>query len=196
MQKMKHMENTAPAGIGEWLDLDVDGALPASSREPFERALEAQPELAAERHRLERLHELLVADRIAVAPDFGERVMASLPVAPWQRSVGASTWLLPAALVTLTGIAAALLLGSSWLAGHPVLGLFVVLFDFLQATTLAGAGLLFASWRGIGFGLGEVFAGSPAALGVFGVAVLLLDLLVLSLLRRRRPAEVEVSGGE
>ena len=187
---MKYMENTAPGGLGEWLDLDVDGALPASSKKSLAEALEAQPELAKERRQLERLHDLLTADRIPVAADFGDRVMASLPAAPWQQRAGLPTWVLPAALVAVTGIAAALLLGSSWLAGHPTLGLFVVLFDFFQATTLAGAGLLFASWRGVSMGLGEAFAGSPATLAVFGVAVLMLNLLVLSLLRRRRPAEV------
>ena len=121
--------------------------------------------------------------------------MASLPAAPWRQTAGVPAWILPAALVLFTGAAAALLLGSSWLAGHPTLGLVIALFDFFQATTLAGAGLLFASWRGVGFGLGEAFAGSPAALAVFGIAVLLLDLLVLSMLRRERPATAEAREG-
>ena len=58
--------------------------------------------------------------------------------------------------------------------------------DFLGTTALAGAGLLFATWRGFGLGLAELFADSPLSLVALAAMVVFLDLLVLSLLRRRK----------
>jgi hypothetical protein len=57
----------------------------------------------------------------------------------------------------------------------------------LRAAVQAGAGLLGASWKGIGLIIEEILA-SPASLGAFGFLVLCLNLLLFSLIRRRRLA--------
>jgi hypothetical protein len=59
--------------------------------------------------------------------------------------------------------------------------------SMLQAALLAGAGLLAASWKGIGLVFEEVIS-SPVSLGAFGFLVLCLNLLLVSLIRRKRPA--------
>jgi hypothetical protein len=56
-----------------------------------------------------------------------------------------------------------------------------------RAAVLAGAGLLAASWKGVGLVFERVIS-SPASLGAFGFLVLCLNLLLISLLRRKRPA--------
>ena len=64
-----------------------------------------------------------------------------------------------------------------------------------QATVLAGSGLLAASWKGFGLVFEEMLA-SPMSLGMFGVFVLCLNLLLVSMIRRRRAtAPAEAAGG-
>lgn len=175
--------------LRQWLDLDLDGGLPAAEKAQLEERLAADTGLRAERQALAALHSLLAQDRIEVRAGFAARVQAALPaVAPWQRSKRA--WLLPAGLVAAFAAAAALVLGG---AGAPapegaLTGTAVALFDFLATTFLAGAGLLAASWRGVGMGLEELFAQSEVNLVVFGVAVGCLNLLFFRMLRRRRAA--------
>lgn len=174
--------------LRQWLDLDLDSGLPAAEKAQLEERLAADTGLRAERQALAALHRLLAQDRIEVRAGFAARVQAALPTAPWQRSKRA--WLLPAGLVAGFGAAAALVLGG---AGAPapegaLTGTAVALFDFLATTFLAGAGLLAASWRGVGMGLEELFAQSEANLVVFGVAVGCLNLLFFRMLRRRRAA--------
>jgi hypothetical protein len=65
----------------------------------------------------------------------------------------------------------------------------------LQASILAGAGLLGASWKGLGLVVDHVIS-SPASLGAFGFLVLCLNLLLISLIRRRRPAAVAAPSGK
>jgi len=55
------------------------------------------------------------------------------------------------------------------------------------AAVVAGAGLLGASWKGIGMVLDKVIS-SPVSLGAFGFLVLCLNLFLVSLIRRKRPA--------
>jgi len=181
----------------EWVDLDLDGTLGSTERAEFER-LEQSPELVAEHHQLRQLHTLLGEDRIAVCPGFQERVMAALPAAAWEprnKEQLVPAWVLPFVLLLTFGGAAAAFLGSP-LGDSQAIGIATTILDFLQTATLAGAGLLFATWRGLGFGLGELFAGSEISLAIFGAAVLGLDLLLVSYLRRRRPAAVTVERRE
>jgi hypothetical protein len=62
-----------------------------------------------------------------------------------------------------------------------------------QAALLAGAGLLAASWKGVGLVFQDVIS-SPVSLGAFGFLVLCLNLLLISMIRRRRPAGAEAHG--
>ena len=56
----------------------------------------------------------------------------------------------------------------------------------------ARAGLLSASWKGLGAGLQDVLGGSKWNLVAFGVLVLGVNALLFRLLRKRdRPAEAE-----
>jgi hypothetical protein len=70
--------------------------------------------------------------------------------------------------------------------GSSALATLGVVVDFAIATVLSGAGLLSASWRGVGLALGEALGGGERVL--FGFGVLALYLLLCLLLRRRRPA--------
>ena len=122
------------------------------------------------------LRALLEESRIPVRPGFRARVMAALPVAAWERRLGERrlpAWALPGLLAASLALGAALVL--AW-GGASV----------ADSTTLAGAGLLHATWRGFGLGLAELFADSPLSLVALAAMVVFLDLLVLSLLRRRK----------
>jgi len=135
------------------------------------------------------LHAMLASSRIQVRDGFADQVMTALPSAAWERRLGrrrAPAWALPAALAVIFAFAAALVLSSS--SGGPeshALGIFSAVFDFVRTTTLAGAGLLFATWRGVGFGLQELIAESGLNLLALAAAVVFLNLFFIQLLRRR-----------
>ena len=74
--------------------------------------------------------------------------------------------------------------------GAPFLAALGAVADLMVAAALAGAGLLGASWSGVGLALGEIFAGSKGTLAAFAGLVVGLNL-VLFLLLRRRPAAVK-----
>jgi hypothetical protein len=65
----------------------------------------------------------------------------------------------------------------------PALGALAAIGEFAAAAALSGAGLISASWRGIGFALGEALD-LPAKV-VFAVGVVGLNGVLLLLLRRR-----------
>jgi hypothetical protein len=64
----------------------------------------------------------------------------------------------------------------------------------MRAAALAGAGLLGASWKGIGLIVEDIIS-SPVSLGAFGFLVVCLNLLLVSLVRRRRPATASAPRG-
>lgn len=176
----------------EWLNLDVDGMLPDEERTHLEEHLAACPECRRERDEILALDGLLRASSLAVRPDFRESVMASLPAAGWEGRAPRA-WGFPAAMfVLLGGIAAAF-----FAAGPPSsssLGALSAVAGMLEAAILAGAGLLAATWKGWGMIFDEVLS-SPASLGAFGVFVLCLNLLLVSLIRRKGPAAAPVKAG-
>jgi hypothetical protein len=177
----------------ELLDLAVDGALSQSERAAVLAA--ADGELAAERRSLERLADGLAAARVAARPGFAAEVMAALPADPaWARSAGtqgagarvARGWRVAVAALAVLALAASVLLGlGSESAGRsvPALGALAAVGEFAAAALLSGAGLLSASWRGIGLALGEALD-LPAQV-VFGLGVIALNALLFLLLRRR-----------
>ncbi len=123
---------------------------------------------------------------IAVRPDFRAAVLASLPATGWEaRSPRA--WRFPAAVIVLLGSLAGALLAAGSAAAPSSLSALLAVGGMFRAAALAGAGLLAASWKGIGLLVEEVIA-SPVSLGAFGFLVLCLNLLLISLIRRRRPA--------
>lgn len=169
----------------EWLNLDVDGMLPDEDRPRLEEHLASCPECRRERDELVALDGLLKSSSLAVRPDFRESVMASLPAAGWEGRAPRS-WGFPAAmLILLGGIAAALFTAGPTTSSG--LGALSAVFGMFEAAVLAGAGLLAATWKGWGMIFDELLS-SPVSLGVFGIFVLCLNLLLVSLIRRKRPA--------
>src|SRR6185436_1788771 len=171
----------------EWLNLEVDGQLPPPQRAELEQHLAACADCRAEREDLLALEALLQKNRIPVRLDFKDTVLASLPTTGWENR-HPKTWGFPAAVfVLLAGIAAALF-GSARLAtAGPGASALLAMADMLGSTVQAGPGLLAATWKGLGMAFGEVIS-SPMSLGVVAVLVISLNLLLVSLLRRRRAA--------
>jgi predicted anti-sigma-YlaC factor YlaD len=170
----------------EWLDLDADGLLAGEERTLLNDHLASCAECRSEREELAALEGLLRSSALAVRPDFKETVMASIQPAGWEAR-SPRTWRFPAAVfVLLGGLAAALMVAGPSTEPSGVSALLAV-GSMFQAALLAGAGLLAASWKGMGLLFEEVIS-SPASLGAFGFLVLCLNLLLISLIRRRRPA--------
>ena len=177
-----------------WLEPAADGELPTDQRDRLDAHLASCPECSAELRDLERLQALLRSERLAVRPGFQQAVLAALPAAPWEARPARAAWRFPvAALVLLGGLAAALFgLGSPAAGvGSSAVGALLAVAGLLQASALAGAGLLGASWKGVGLFLQEILA-SPLSLGACAVLVVCLNLLLFSLVRRRRVARSSV----
>ena len=72
-------------------------------------------------------------------------------------------------------------------------GVFAAILDLFASTMMAGAGLLAASWQGLGMAVGEITGGSAVQTGVFALLVLGVDVLFLRfLVRSWRPRTVSV----
>jgi hypothetical protein len=174
----------------EWLNLDVDGLLAGGEKGRLEEHLAVCAECRREREELAAFEGLLRRSALGVRPGFRSSVMSSLPAAGWEgRAVRA--WRFPAAAFVLLGIAAALLVAGSAASPSGLTALFA-LGGMFRAAALAGAGLLAASWQGIGLVIDEVIS-SPVSLAAFGFLVLCLNLLLFSLIRRR-PAGARKAG--
>jgi predicted anti-sigma-YlaC factor YlaD len=175
----------------EWLNLDADGRLAGEQSTRLEEHLAACAECRREREELAALEGLLRRSAIAMRPGFRASVMSSLPAAGWEGRAPRA-WRFPAAACVLLGIAAVLLVAGSASAPSGFTALLAV-GGMVRAAALAGAGLLAASWQGIGLVIDEVIS-SPVSLGAFGFLVLCLNLLLVSLIRRRRPAGARKAG--
>ena len=66
--------------------------------------------------------------------------------------------------------------------------------ELFGSAALAGAGLLAASWSGVGLALGEILSRSTMGLVAFGVFVLGIDCLFLRYLWRLSRREALVPG--
>jgi len=178
----------------EWLNLEADGRLPAVHHAELERHLATCAECRAERAELLAFASLLEKHRIPVRADFKDTVLSSLPTVGWENR-HPKTWGFPAAVVLLLAGIAAALFGSARLesagGGAPAL---LALADMLGSTVQAGAGLLAATWKGLGLAFAEVIA-SPVSLGAVAILVISLNLLLFSLLRRRKAAQGGVVRG-
>ncbi|HEV2856238.1 MAG TPA: zf-HC2 domain-containing protein [Thermoanaerobaculia bacterium] len=170
----------------EWLNLDADGLLGSKERTLLEEHLASCPGCRREQEELAALEGLLRGSAVPVRSGFRDTVMASLQPAGWEARAPRA-WGFPAAVIVLLGgLAAAFMVTGSASEPSGVSALLAV-GSLLQAALLAGAGLLTASWKGMGLLFEEVIS-SPVSLGAFGFLVLCLNLLLISLVRRRRPA--------
>jgi anti-sigma factor RsiW len=170
----------------EWLTLDADGMLDGGERALLDAHLASCADCRREREEILALGALLQRSALPVRADFRESVMSALPTAGWEaRSPRA--WRFTAAVIVLLGALAAALMAAGSAPASSGLGTVAAVGGMLQAAVLAGAGLLGASWKGIGMVVDQVIA-SPLSLGAFGFLVLCLNLFLVSLIRRKRPA--------
>jgi predicted anti-sigma-YlaC factor YlaD len=180
----------------EWLDLDLEGALPAGDGPRLAAHLADCADCRAERQHLAALHESLAAARVPVRAGFGDRVMASLPEAAWEgHAAPAARWAWAAGLVGLLAAASAALFavsGARLAPGGSLAGALGALAEMLAMAAIAGAGLLGATWTGLGMAVGQLFARSPGTLVAVALLAICLAALTVSLLRRPRPAERRV----
>lgn len=173
----------------EWVEMEADGLLTPERRARLDAHAAECARCRDERRALARLGALLRETEVAVEPGFRERVVKRLPAAGWEGR-HPRTWRLPFAVFALLGGLAAALVGSSSAQLGPEVSLIAALAalgEMARAALLAGAGLLGASWKGVGLAMSELLD-SPLDVAALGFLVLCLDLLLISLLRRRRPA--------
>lgn len=169
----------------ELLNLELDGCLNVEQRARLAAHLAACPECLAERDQLRAVTGLLERSALAVQPDFKQRVMASLPAAGWE-SRHPRTWSFPvAALVVLLAAGAGLLGAGSARPGgaSSAYGVLAALGGLLRAALVAGVGVTAASWRWSEMFVEQLLA-SPMSLTMFGVFVVCLNLVLVSLIRR------------
>jgi hypothetical protein len=175
------------------LNLEVDGILTADQQGRLDEHLAACAACRAERAQLLGLADLLQRSQVTVQPGYRERVMAALPAAGWE-SRHPRTWALPAAaFVALVGAGAGLLGAGSARLGSTY-GIFAALAGMLRAALVAGIGFTTASWRWCGMFVQQLLV-SPMSLVMFGVFVLSVNLLLVSLVRRRRSAHAGAVAG-
>jgi predicted anti-sigma-YlaC factor YlaD len=169
----------------ELLQMQADGELSRLEAQRLDRHLASCAGCREERRELARLDDLLAAASIPVRPGFRDEVVAALPSAAWESRHPAS-WAAGVALVLLLGGGAFALTSGVGVTTSPLAEIFVAVLDLFRSSLLAGAGLLDASWRGLGLALGRLFDGSLLNLVAFGVFVIGVDVLFLRLLLKTR----------
>ncbi len=171
--------------LREELDLDLEELLPPAEKARLESHLAGCADCRHERASLEAVHLRLAASVVQPREGFTGEVMRALVPAPWEARA-AVVWRWPFAMLLALGGIAAVLLGGAAAELEPSSGsfdAFVALARLLESAALAGAGLLGASWRGLGSGLGEWLAASKTHLALAGGLLLAMNLLFLRLLR-------------
>lgn len=178
----------------EWLYLEADGELSGPERARLDRHLVSCAECRRVRDELPALFDLLDSDRVEVRPGFTDEVMSALPPAGWEARHPRAWVSAAAVLVALIGLSA-LLVGTSGGQMEGV-GVVVAIAELFRSTMTAGAGLLTASWQGLGMAMGEIAGASPAQMGVFALFVLGVNVLFVRLLLRswRKPLPERVTG--
>lgn len=180
------------------VDMAVDDSLPHGERVALRERLAGDEALRREERELGRLRGLLAAGRVAARPGFTEEVMAALPeTAPWARRPLLGWRTAVAALAAMVALAVGLLgVGGARLQpASPLFAAARAVVDFAASAALSGAGMLAASWRGVGMAV-QAALDLPATV-VFGIGVVAINALLVMLLRRsrRRRAVVRAAAG-
>jgi len=181
------MDKNESQNLTELLFLEPDGELNRDEVKRLDAAANDSAEFVETRRQLARLDTLLEESRIEVGDDFRSEVMASLPPAGWSGR-HPRTWRLAAAVLAVLGGGAALLTGLSAAQlepASPFLAAMAAVGDMLSSSVAAGAGLIGASWRGIGLALGEWLGASLPNAIAFGVLLVGINLLLARRLTRR-----------
>jgi len=166
----------------EWLQLRLDGELPTLYRGRLERHLESCESCRRQADRLDVLRRTLAEVQVPVKAGFSQKVMDSLPGAAWETQRPRSWFAAAASLVLLLAGSAGLVALSG---GAAQLGPLGAIASMLERTVLAGAGLLNASWRGLGLALGELWSTSPLSGVALGLLVVALNILLWRIVRGR-----------
>ena len=176
----------------EWLNLDADGSLAPGERARLHEHLAGCDECRREREELAAFQRLFERSALPVRSGFADSVMAALPHAGWEGK-SPRTWTFPLAAAAMLMLVAGFVVAGSTSGTAPSgLAALDALGGMLRAAALAGAGLLGASWKGIGLIVEDIIS-SPVSLGAFGFLVVCLNLLLVSLVRRRRPSAAPAS---
>ncbi|HSS52542.1 MAG TPA: zf-HC2 domain-containing protein [Thermoanaerobaculia bacterium] len=171
----------------EWLNLEADGRLAPQERARLDEHLAGCEECRLEREELAAFQSLFERSAVPVRSDFADSVMAALPHAGWEGR-SPRTWQFPLAVAAMLMLVAGFLIAGSTSGPVPSgLAALDAMGGMVRAAALAGAGLLGASWKGIGLIVEDIIS-SPVSLGAFGFLVLCLNLLLVSLVRRRKPS--------
>ena len=175
--------------LRELLYLEIDGELKAGERSRLQQHLSDCSDCRQERRELAVLDRLIADSAIEVEPSFTREVMDGLPAAGWESRSPRTWWLALAAVLLLSMVSLALVgsAGEDALVTLPI-GAVSAIWDFASTSALAGAGLLAASWKGMGIALQDVLGRSVWNLVAFGVLVFCLDFLLLRTLWSRRTA--------
>ena len=185
--------------MNEWLFLEPDGELSHEQLTELDAWSAGSPEIAATRRQLERLDALLAGSKIDVRDGFQQQLIASLPPAGWHARHPRSWWVAALVLAVLGG-SSALLMGLSAAQlepASPFVAAMAAVGEMLTSSIAAGAGLIGASWHGIGLVFGEWLGQSMPNTVSFVVAVVGVSLLLSRRLRRRaRPAVVSAGSGQ
>ena len=185
--------------LRQLVDLESDGTLDSTKMASLEPELESSSDLRQELQQLTRLNELLRGSRATVRDGFSTQVMAALPSNPsWANAqpLGWVRWRVPLVAMFLMAVAAATLLSldpAGLNAAASAGGLMAAIGGLISSTLIAGAGLIGASWRGVGLALGEALT-LPEQL-VFGFGIVCLNVVLFRMVRSgRRVAATERSG--
>ncbi len=182
----------------EWLYLELDGALDTGQRSQLRDHLVGCPECQREQRELIALDELMIASRVDVRSDFSKDVMASLPTAAWE-SRNPKSWVAAMAATVLLLLGSGALIATSSESLGSVLTLatvFSTVAELLRSSIVAGAGLLGASWKGLGLAFQEVLSGSIWNLLAVGILVVAVNVLLIRLLRRQEPSALKTERSE
>ena len=180
----------------EWLFLETDDLLTPGERGRLREHLDSCDSCKTERQSLVAMNQILRKSLVPVRQGFSAEVMTALQPAGWEAK-SPRTWAAAViVLLLLTGGAALL---TEWVAIDdapafgPLAAASVAVFDFLRSSALAGAGLLSASWRGVGLAFSTLLSGSRWTAASFIVFVVGVDLLLLKLLLRPKESRDSVA---
>ncbi len=177
------MRNRQPKQHSEYLELaylELDGGLTRSEAQELEEHASRCSECRTVREEMISLDSLLDEGKIEADPDLSRRVLENLPPAPWEMRRPASWRVAAVVFVALLATAYALTFQGEPLGeALPWIGTLAAMVELFRSAALAGAGLLAASWSGIGLALGELLSRSRLGFAAFGVFVLGVDYLFL-----------------
>ncbi len=182
----------------EWLDLALEGQLAPAETRALAAHLADCAECRAGRDQLLGLHRLFQAGQVPLRGDFRRQVLAALPTAAWQARPGRA-WRWPVAVLLALGLATAVLMGGNAARlqpGAPFVAALAAVAELFVTSALAGAGLLYASWKGVGIVIGEFVARSLLNLAALAILALAGNWLLVRLLRRRPIAATAAARSE